>query len=570
MAFAAAGTLVALQTTANVSAVSEVKASRTLTVGALPAELEVITIGSCVVTFLTTTLLTVDETNCADSIATIDRDLGPTDTLRTPTEIADVLDSLISVSDLTHEALTVTADTMTTTVFTTAGTETSATDITLLPSANITATTTVTGVIPVAAVAQVVTFTVAGSSSIDQDLFRATVNGTDYDYTVSNVDTDTTVASALATAIDANPSVVCTSIVNIVTCTATPAGTALTGFAATRLQDPSAALNTAKSAESSLVAANYVSYAAVTTALGLPETTNAEIVAKTTALNSAITGLVTVLSVAKTTAHIALTTARALYMDVNYTTGNLITLNGFKTAGDIAIDAATNLTSVTAAQTVATTGMAGVDGAAPIVTLSGSATLTLAFGAVYAELGARWVDGVDGSGAATVSGTVNTGIAGVYVLSYKKTDLAGNMSNVVTRTVTVSPAPVSSGGGGGGSSSYIPPVVLTAATGSTQSGSTATGSTQSGSTVAQLVVVTPSSNPNIAQDTFVKKGVDSKKSKTFTTTSTLTRGTQVNIYRILPNGKIIKVGTTRVLSNGKIRFVTKIAGTYKLEQKQTQ
>lgn len=197
------------------------------------------------------------------------------------------------------------------------------------------------------------------------------------------------------------------------------------------------------------------------------------------------------------------------------------------------------------------------DVVASVVTLLGATTLTLAFGAVYTELGARWIDIVDGSGAATISGTVNTGIAGVYALSYKRTDLAGNMSNVVTRTVTVSPAPVSSGGGGGGSSSYIPPVVVVAAT----------GSTQSGSTVVQLVIVTPSSNPNITQDIFVQKSTDFKKSKVIITTTTLKKGTMINVFRVLPNGKSIKVGTTRVLSNGKIRFITKTTGTFNFVQK---
>ena len=54
-----------------------------------------------------------------------------------------------------------------------------------------------------------------------------------------------------------------------------------------------AALDTAKTAESALLSTDYVDYSAVTTALALPETTNAEIVAKTTAINNAIAGLIT-------------------------------------------------------------------------------------------------------------------------------------------------------------------------------------------------------------------------------------------------------------------------------------
>ena len=63
---------------------------------------------------------------------------------------------------------------------------------------------------------------------------------------------------------------------------------------------------------------------------------------------------------AKVTAHTALTTALATYTSTNYTEANWTTLNGFKTAGDTAIDAATTTDAVTLAQTTATTGMDGV------------------------------------------------------------------------------------------------------------------------------------------------------------------------------------------------------------------
>lgn len=82
----------------------------------------------------------------------------------------------------------------------------------------------------------------------------------------------------------------------------------------------------------------------------------------------------------------------------------------------------------------------------PVITLSGSATVSLNVGGTYTELGARWTDNVDGSGAATVGGTVNTAVAGTYTITYTKTDLAGNVATPVTRTVTVSAA--SHGGGG--------------------------------------------------------------------------------------------------------------------------
>lgn len=59
-------------------------------------------------------------------------------------------------------------------------------------------------------------------------------------------------------------------------------------------------LGSAKTAEGLLISSDYVSYSAVTAALSLTESTNAEILSKTTALNSAMSGLVTVSSVFST------------------------------------------------------------------------------------------------------------------------------------------------------------------------------------------------------------------------------------------------------------------------------
>ena len=60
------------------------------------------------------------------------------------------------------------------------------------------------------------------------------------------------------------------------------------------------------------------------------------------------------------------------------------------------------------------------------------------------ELGATWLDAVDGTGAADASGTVNKMVPGTYVISYNFTDSSGNAADVVTRGVEVvdSTAPV--------------------------------------------------------------------------------------------------------------------------------
>ena len=45
---------------------------------------------------------------------------------------------------------------------------------------------------------------------------------------------------------------------------------------------------------------------------------------------------------------------------------------------------------------------------------------------------------MDGSGVVSYySGSVNISTPGVYILEYKKTDIAGNISNIISRSVTV-------------------------------------------------------------------------------------------------------------------------------------
>ncbi len=52
-----------------------------------------------------------------------------------------------------------------------------------------------------------------------------------------------------------------------------------------------------------------------------------------------------------------------------------------------------------------------VPNTAPTVTLTGPTSITLTQGDTYTEQGATWSDAQDGSGAATISGTVNTAVA---------------------------------------------------------------------------------------------------------------------------------------------------------------
>lgn len=108
------------------------KATRTLTVNTTPGDSETITIGTCVVSFLSGTEASTNDTNCNNNNASIYTQI--TDdffnlTVLSETEVATLLQSLSNVSDTGHGALTVSAPSATTARFTTTGSETSATEI---------------------------------------------------------------------------------------------------------------------------------------------------------------------------------------------------------------------------------------------------------------------------------------------------------------------------------------------------------------------------------------------------------------------------------------------------------
>ncbi len=94
-------------------------------------------------------------------------------------------------------------------------------------------------------------------------------------------------------------------------------------------------------------------------------------------------------------------------------------------------DAATNAaTSVTRTVNV-------IDQTAPVITLNGAASLTVAHGFAYTDAGATVSDNVDSGLIAVVSGSVNTSLVGTYTLTYNVSDAASNAATAVTRTVSV-------------------------------------------------------------------------------------------------------------------------------------
>ncbi len=74
----------------------------------------------------------------------------------------------------------------------------------------------------------------------------------------------------------------------------------------------------------------------------------------------------------------------------------------------------------------------------PVITLNGSASLTLTVGDVFTDLGVTVFDNSGESIAAVVSGdTVDPSVPGVYVIVYNASDSEGNAATPVSRTVTV-------------------------------------------------------------------------------------------------------------------------------------
>lgn len=80
-----------------------------------------------------------------------------------------------------------------------------------------------------------------------------------------------------------------------------------------------------------------------------------------------------------------------------------------------------------------------VDTTAPVITLNGSATLTLECGLdTYTEPGVTVTDACDPSLSVVIGGdTVDTSVLGTYVVTYDATDASGNVAIQVIRTVNV-------------------------------------------------------------------------------------------------------------------------------------
>ncbi|WP_426431789.1 immunoglobulin-like domain-containing protein [Winogradskyella sp. HB-48] len=76
----------------------------------------------------------------------------------------------------------------------------------------------------------------------------------------------------------------------------------------------------------------------------------------------------------------------------------------------------------------------------PVIVLVGAANINLTVGDSYIEQGATATDNLDGDITANIviAGSVNSGLAGTYLVTYNVSDAAGNAATEVVRTVNVS------------------------------------------------------------------------------------------------------------------------------------
>ncbi|OKP85631.1 hypothetical protein A3844_15335 [Paenibacillus helianthi] len=105
-----------------------------------------------------------------------------------------------------------------------------------------------------------------------------------------------------------------------------------------------------------------------------------------------------------------------------------------------------------------------IDRTAPVISLKGSSSLTLAQGTSFVDPGTEITDKLGIAGLVTVTGTVDTLIPGTYTLRYNASDLAGNAALEVIRTVVVTAPSNTGNGNGSGGGTTISPVATPPAT----------------------------------------------------------------------------------------------------------
>jgi prepilin-type N-terminal cleavage/methylation domain-containing protein len=132
-----------------------------------------------------------------------------------------------------------------------------------------------------------------------------------------------------------------------------------------------------------------------------------------------------------------------------------------------------------------------LDNIKPVITLTGSANITINKGNTYSDAGATSTDAHSGlNGNVTATGSVNPNVAGTYTVTYNVSDKAGNAATPVVRTIIVRDvlAPVITLNGSN-------PVNMDAGTTYTDAGATATDDVDGN--VTSKITVTGTVNPSV-------------------------------------------------------------------------
>ena len=112
------------------------------------------------------------------------------------------------------------------------------------------------------------------------------------------------------------------------------------------------------------------------------------------------------------------------------------------TAGTYLVNYNVSDSAGNAATEVTRTVNVAADVTAPVITLNGASTINLNVGDTYTEQGATATDNIDGDLTSSIvigGNTVNTNLAGTYIITYNVSDSSGNAAIEVTRTVIVAP-----------------------------------------------------------------------------------------------------------------------------------
>ncbi len=117
--------------------------------------------------------------------------------------------------------------------------------------------------------------------------------------------------------------------------------------------------------------------------------------------------------------------------DAGYTVATL-TVDGVSLAHNTTY----TFTNVKAPHTIDATFTLNADTTPPVITVNGANPMSVTQGDTFIDPGVTSVDAVDGTRPVIATGTVNTSAVGSYTVTYRSSDLSGNMS-VATRTVNV-------------------------------------------------------------------------------------------------------------------------------------